>query len=79
MGFQAKFEALIAGIDNSLAGEDEYGNLAWYIESSALDNAGDSSVELNFKCESEKYWEMAYKTADGCLDAWADYFPQLIK
>jgi hypothetical protein len=63
---QAKYESLIASIDNSVAGTDEYGNLAWHVDCSAIANMRHS-------------WKEAIDTANMIIDCWQDFYPQLIK
>ena len=62
---QAEYNEFIEGIDNSVAGTDEYGNLAWHIDSTATSNA-------------DNYEDMI-ATARMALDCWEDFYPQLIK
>lgn len=72
-----KFQAFLETIDVSQAGTDEYGDLRWHIECSALANANDSFSGATF---SEEAWaEMAYDTAFMIYDCWEDFYPQLVK
>ena len=66
-----EYEAFIASIDNSKAGTDEYGNLAWHVDCSAQANACDTCPD------GEGFWEVALDTAKMCADDWKGFYPQL--
>jgi hypothetical protein len=59
------YTAFITSIDNAVAGSDEYGNLAWHIDCSAMANGATMAECLD--------------TARMILDCWQDFYPQLIK
>ena len=61
------YEAFISSIDDSVAGKDEFGGLAWHIDCSATANmdGGDD-------------WDGAYRTAEMIMDCWPDFYPQIV-
>jgi hypothetical protein len=73
MNDQATYQRFIAAIDSSVAGTDEYGDLAWHVDCSAQANAGDMGY-----ASPEEYWTNALSTAEVVLDDWHSYYPQLI-
>ena len=83
MKTEAEYKRFLENIDNSVAGEDEFGNLTWHVECTSETNAGDTCREEGLTFEdnayNSRYWEMALATATGAADAWQDYYPQLIK
>lgn len=73
VSWREKFEeytALIDGIDSSVAGSDEYGNLAWHVDCSATANASGNTFVEKFQSQID--------TAKMILDCWEDFYPQLI-
>lgn len=65
-----KYADFIESIDNSVAGVDQYGNLAWHVDCSARANGeGRTGAELEKSC---------LDTAIMIMDCWGDFYPWLI-
>ena len=73
---QAKYETFIAGIDNSVAGSDFYGNLSEHVACSAEGNACDAADGIN---DPEGWYAVALSTAEMIVDDWTSFYPELIK
>ena len=73
MNTRQAYEAFLAAIDVTIAGTDEYGDLRWHVECTAVSNANDCNLS------GEHWYKMALDTAEQAYDDWKSYYPQLIK
>lgn len=76
-----EYQDFLSSIDNSKALTDSYGNLAWHVDCSATENAGDTLVEqfsdLDGTERTEKFYELCLSNAVMMDDCWIDFYPQL--